>query len=99
MSNTASERAAGRRFQIPKRIRMKPHVICLMASSVDGRTLHSRWRPKGVGAALFEQVHDELAGDAWLVGRVTGQESAKGKPYPALTHEPFPREPWFASRD
>jgi riboflavin biosynthesis pyrimidine reductase len=52
---------------------MKPHVICLMASSVDGRTLHSRWRPQG-GAALFEQVHDELAGDAWLVGRVTGQE-------------------------
>jgi hypothetical protein len=33
---------------------MKPNVICLMASSVDGRTLHSRWRPKGTGAALFE---------------------------------------------
>jgi riboflavin biosynthesis pyrimidine reductase len=77
---------------------MKPHVICLMASSVDGRTLHSRWRPQ-VGAALFEQVHDELAADAWLVGRVTGQEFAKGKPYPASTHETFPREPWFASRD
>jgi hypothetical protein len=44
-------------------------------------------------------VHDELAGDAWLVGRVTGQEFAKGKPYPASTHETFPREPWFASRD
>jgi hypothetical protein len=60
---------------------MKPHVICLMASSVDGRTLHSRWRPKGSGGDLFERVHDELAGDAWLVGRVTGQEFAKGKPY------------------
>jgi hypothetical protein len=32
------------------------------------------WRPKGSGADLFERVHDELAGDAWLVGRVTGQE-------------------------
>jgi riboflavin biosynthesis pyrimidine reductase len=51
---------------------MKPHVICRMASSVDGRTLHSRWRPKGSGGDLFEQVHDEIAGDAWLVGRVTG---------------------------
>ena len=78
---------------------MKPHVICLMASSVDGRTLHSRWRPKGSGADLFERVHDELAGDAWLVGRVTGQEFAKGKPYPASTKETFPREPWFARRD
>src|SRR6202049_1725708 len=77
---------------------MKPHVICLMASSVDGRTLHSRWRPQG-GAALFEQVHDELAGDTWLVGRVTGQEFAKGKPYPASTKESFPRQPWFVRRD
>jgi riboflavin biosynthesis pyrimidine reductase len=78
---------------------MKPHVICLTASSVDGRTLHSRWRPKGSGGDLFERVHDELAGDAWLVGRVTAQEFAKGKPYPASTKETFPREPWFARRD
>jgi riboflavin biosynthesis pyrimidine reductase len=78
---------------------MKPHVTCLMAASVDGRTLHSRWRPKGTGGDLFERVHDELAGDAWLVGRVTGQEFAKGKPYPASTGETFPREAWFAPRD
>jgi riboflavin biosynthesis pyrimidine reductase len=78
---------------------MKPHVICLMASSVDGRTLPSRWRPKGGSANVFERVHDELAGDAWLVGRVTGQEFAKGKPYPASTTETLPREPWFARRD
>jgi riboflavin biosynthesis pyrimidine reductase len=78
---------------------MKPHVVCLMASSVDGRTLHSRWRPKGSGADLFERVHDELAGDAWLVGRVTGQEFAKGKPYPASTKGTLPRTPWFARPD
>jgi len=77
---------------------MKPHVICLMAASVDGRTLPSRWRPKGVAGGLFERVHDELAGDAWLVGRVTGQEFAKGRPYPASTTEKIPREPWFARR-
>ena len=78
---------------------MKPHVICLMASSVDGRTLPSRWRPKGSAGNLFEQVHDELAGDAWLVGRVTGQEFAKGKPYPTSTRESFPRKHWFSRRD
>jgi riboflavin biosynthesis pyrimidine reductase len=77
---------------------MKPRVICLMASSVDGRTLPSRWRPKGAAGNLFEQVHDELAGEAWLVGRTTGQEFARGKPYPA-SKETFPREPWFARRD
>ncbi len=78
---------------------MKPHVICLMAASVDGRTLQSRWRPEGTAGELFEQVHDELAGEAWLIGRVTGQEFAKGKPYPASSQETFPRQPWFAQRD
>ena len=79
---------------------MKPHVICHMVSSVDGRTLSSRWRPDGkLASALFERLHDELGGDAWLIGRVTGQEFAKGKPYPAGTDQIFPRENWFARRD
>ena len=78
---------------------MKPHVICLMTASVDGRTLPSRWRPEGTAGELFEQVHDKLAGDAWLVGRVTGQEFAKRKPYSASARETFSRQPWFARRD
>jgi len=79
---------------------MKPHVICHMSASVDGRTLSSRWRPAGASAGgLYERLHQELGGDAWLVGRVTGQEFAKGKPYPAHTDQIFPREPWFARRD
>lgn len=79
---------------------MKPHVICHMSASIDGRTRLSRWRPKGgaVGG-LFEKLHDELAGDAWLVGRVTGQEFAKGSAYPPATDKTFPREAWFATRD
>jgi hypothetical protein len=32
-------------------------------------------------------------------GRVTGQEFAKGTPYPASTKETFSRTPWFARRD
>jgi riboflavin biosynthesis pyrimidine reductase len=79
---------------------MKPHVICHMAASVDGRTLPSRWRPPGAApAGVFERLHEQLGGDAWLVGRVTGQEFAKGKAYPARTDETFPREAWVARRD
>jgi riboflavin biosynthesis pyrimidine reductase len=80
-------------------MRMKPEVICLMASSVDGRTTPSRWRPKGAAGELFEQVHDGLGGDAWLIGRVTGSEFAKGTSYPTSTTETFPRTAWFAPRD
>jgi riboflavin biosynthesis pyrimidine reductase len=78
---------------------MRPRVICLMACSVDGRTLPSRWRPKGVAGDVFERVHDELAGDAWLIGRVTGQEFAKHKSYPSSSKETFPREAWLARRN
>lgn len=78
---------------------MKPHVICHMAASVDGRTLHSRWRPDGAGGGdLFERLHERLGGDAWLIGRVTGQEFAKGKAYPTRIDAAFPREAWFARR-
>jgi hypothetical protein len=52
-----------------------------------------------MAGGVFERLHDELAGDAWLVGRVTGQEFAKGKPYPSSTTETFPRQAWFVRRD
>lgn len=79
---------------------MKPHVICHMVSSVDGRTLNSRMRPRGANSGgLFERLHEELEGDAWLIGRVTGSEFAKGTAYPAHTDQTFPRQSWFARRD
>jgi riboflavin biosynthesis pyrimidine reductase len=78
---------------------MKPHVICHMAASVDGRTLPSRWRPQGKAGDLFERLHEELEGDAWLIGRVTGQEFAKGTAYPSSASESLPRTAWFARRD
>src|SRR5437763_6868833 len=79
---------------------MKPHVICHMVSSVDGRILSSRWRPKdGPVSGLFERLHDQLEGDAWLVGRVTGQEFAKRDAYPATASQAWPRAPWISKRD
>src|SRR5262249_40383771 len=68
--------------------------------SVDGRILLSRWRPKGArGSSPFERLHDQLAGDAWLVGRVTGQEFAKRDAYPARASQAWPRTSWIAKRD
>jgi len=79
---------------------MKPYVICHMIASVDGRTLISRWRPEDPSKrGVFERLHELLAGDAWLVGRVTGQEYAKLDAYPDYTDQRYPREHWFARRN
>ena len=79
---------------------MKPHVICHMLCSIDGRILGSRWRPKGLDTAgLFERLHDQLEGDAWIVARVTGQEFAKRESYPREVRGSMPRENHLARRD
>lgn len=79
---------------------MKPYVVCHMVASVDGRILHSRWRPQTrAGGDLFERLHVKIGGDAWLVGRVTGQEFAKAKAYDTRADRVYPREPWLARRD
>jgi riboflavin biosynthesis pyrimidine reductase len=79
---------------------MKPYLICHMIASVDGRTLLRRWRPVDESRGqLFERLHERLGSDAWLVGRVTGQEYAKRDAYPQHTEQAYPREPWFARRD
>lgn len=79
---------------------MKPYVVCHMVASIDGRILHSRWRPPTRdGGDLFERLHGKLGGDAWLVGRVTGQEFAKTQTYGSGVERRYPREPWLARRD
>jgi riboflavin biosynthesis pyrimidine reductase len=79
---------------------MKPYVICHMVASVDGRTLTSRWRPEDAERRRhFEPLHDRLGVDAWLVGRVTGQEYAKRDAYRPDTGQRYPREARIVRRD
>jgi riboflavin biosynthesis pyrimidine reductase len=76
---------------------MKPYVICHMMSSVDGRILPNRWYPSVEERGVYERLHNELGCDAWLVGRVTGQEFAsRDTPYSSYAGAPFGRENWFA---
>lgn len=59
---------------------MKPHVICHMLGSVDGRIKQDIWGFKD-HHKYFEDTASRIKADAWLVGRVTMQEfSAKKKP-------------------
>ncbi|WGF89560.1 RibD family protein [Marinivivus vitaminiproducens] len=65
---------------------MKPYVICHMVSSVDGRLAPGRWTAspdgsRGDWSAVYAAIHDELDGDAWIVGRVTMAEMTKAGPH------------------
>ena len=76
---------------------MKPHVICHMASSIDGRLAPSRWTesPDGNRAdwtATYAAIHETLKGDAWIVGRVTMAEMSKAGPH-APTEATVPERP------
>lgn len=70
---------------------MKPHVTCLMLSSIDGRLHPSRYTDSPDGSrkdwsAAYERVHGALGADAWLVGRVTMAEMTEGAaPKPGAT--------------
>jgi riboflavin biosynthesis pyrimidine reductase len=70
-----------------------------MVASIDGRTKVDRWHPEDPARRhLFALLQERLNAQAWLVGRVTGQEYAKLEAYPWHVDETFRRESWFASR-
>ncbi|WP_026362914.1 dihydrofolate reductase family protein [Methylopila sp. M107] len=83
---------------------MSPQITCLMLSSIDGR-LGSGRSGEGAEAEIkargeaFEAAHDEIGGDGWIIGRVTGAEMSKAKPHPPAEFDPPPHPHHFARRD
>lgn len=75
---------------------MKPHVTMHMLSSIDGRIVTGNWQPEAASRAseVYEDIHRQLKGDAWIVGRTTMAEFAEGAPVPIATAERFPRTTW-----
>jgi riboflavin biosynthesis pyrimidine reductase len=81
-----------------------PYVICHMMASLDGRIHPSRWTMSPDGARgdwtrLYEQIHETLQSDAWLVGRVTMAEMSKAGSHPPDAAVPVERPHHFARRD
>ena len=80
----------------------RPHVICHMTSSVDGRIKIRRWSRIDVDGLVdkaYEAVHDALDGDAWICGRVTMQGYAMGEAPPPYDGPAIPREDHIAKHD
>lgn len=52
----------------------RPHVICHMMGSIDGRIVTDGWPMSREGRKQYELVHASYAPDGWLCGRVTVQQ-------------------------
>ena len=80
----------------------RPHVICHMTTSVDGRIKVRRWKTLDADSP-YERVHGELNGDAWMCGRITMQgyaDSAAPLPEPVRDDaSPVPRNDHVANSD
>jgi len=82
----------------------KPYVVCHMVSSVDGSLSPGKWTKSPDGSrddwsASYEKIHEQLKADAWIVGRVTMAEMAKGTPHPPSGKLTVERPHHFASRE
>src|ERR1700748_1820145 len=83
---------------------MKPKVIMLMLSSLDGGLHPSRWTASPDGgrsdwSGAYEKVHTALKGDGWIVGRVTMAEMSKAQAHPPLDTGSVKRPVHVARRD
>jgi len=82
----------------------RPRVLCLMSSSIDGGLHASRYTASPDGtpeewSAIYETLHDELGGNAWLLGRTTMAEMSKGEPHSPVEVGEVDRRQHFARRD
>lgn len=84
---------------------MRPHIICHMGTSIDGRLHPSRFTPaaKGVSAEVLRRHYEEVAAhfkaEGWIVGRKTMAEMAKGRERAIANAPRVAREPHVADRN
>jgi riboflavin biosynthesis pyrimidine reductase len=75
----------------------RPHVICHMMSTIDGRIIGANWgdaERRKVFSAIYEKCHESFEAQAWMVGRVTMEKDfTKGvKPEGVTPDKPIARE-------
>src|SRR3954465_12274047 len=63
---------------------MRPHIICHMTTSLEGRLHPSRFTAAAAGISKdvfrkhYENIYEGFKADGWIVGRKTMSEMAKG---------------------
>ena|SRR5919197_6496341 len=79
---------------------MKPYVICHMMPSVDGRLRTDRWDIPEKGHEEYERTAESYHADAWVCGRKTMEEFAKGRRKPKASRtSKIPRADYVIPRE
>lgn len=82
----------------------KPHVICHMMSTVNGKIISDNWGSKDLIRSytdIYERCHQSFASQAWMVGRVTMEKHFSEDEKPALSKpkDPIERKPFIGDKD
>jgi 2,5-diamino-6-(ribosylamino)-4(3H)-pyrimidinone 5'-phosphate reductase len=76
----------------------RPHIICHMASSVDGKIDGDSLRAL-LGNEEYETTGEQLNGDAWICGRTTMERHfAEKEPFVSASNRPVGPQPVFVAR-
>src|SRR3954467_1408176 len=77
---------------------MRPHVVCHMLSSVDGKIDGAALRAV-TKSGEYEATGDALDGDAWICGRTTMQQHfAEDEPFVSASNKPAGPQSAFVAR-
>lgn len=80
----------------------RPHVICHMGSTINGRIISDHWgENRDKYGALYEECHNSFDCDAWMVGRVTMEKDfTEGrKPLLGKSNKPLERAPFIGDKN
>ena len=76
---------------------MKPHIICHMLASVDGR-IDGEALETVTKEGEYEATAAQLGGDAWICGRTTMQRHfAEDEPFVSALNAPAGPQPVFVA--
>ena len=81
----------------------KPHVICHMMATVDGRIISANWGNQELiktYSGFFEKYHDTFESQAWMCGRITMEKDFSGGVKPELVKPdaPIAREAFIGDK-
>ncbi|QJD97907.1 RibD family protein [Mucilaginibacter robiniae] len=82
----------------------KPHVICHMMSTVDGKILSANWGDQELiktYSGFFEKYHETFESEAWMCGRITMEKDFSGGEKLELTQteHPIARQPFIGNKE